>query len=77
MRYATGGGLTAGERDRREQVRMAAAERFARGESVGQVAAGLRVSQRSVQRWHRVWQAGGAQALCPAGPASRCRLDEE
>jgi transposase len=77
MRYATGGGLTAGERDRRERVRMEAAERFARGELVGQVAVGLRVGVRSVQRWNRAWCAGGAEALRSAGPASRCRLGEE
>ena len=56
---------------------MAAAERFARGEPVGQVARGLRVGVRSVQRWYRAWCAGGAAALRSAGPASRCRLDEE
>jgi transposase len=77
MRYATGGGLTAKERDRREQVRMEAAERFARDEPVGEVAAELRVSVRSVQRWRRAWCGGGVEALRSAGPASRCRLDEE
>ena len=34
MRYAQGGGLTAVQRDKREQVRLAAAERFAEGEPV-------------------------------------------
>lgn len=56
---------------------MDAAERFARDEPVARVAAELRVSVRSVQRWHRAWCAGGAEALRSAGPGSRCRLDEE
>lgn len=77
MRYATGGGLTAADRDRRERVRLAAAERFERGQSCGQVAAELRVTERSVERWRRAWQAGGVQALGSSGPASRCRLDEQ
>lgn len=50
MRYAMGGGLTAADRDRRERVRREAAERFAGGESCGQVAAALRVAERSVER---------------------------
>lgn len=45
---------------------------FERGESNRQVAAGLRVSERSVERWRRVWKAVGWR-----GPTSRCRLDEE
>ncbi|WP_116438939.1 helix-turn-helix domain-containing protein, partial [Pseudofrankia asymbiotica] len=77
MRYATGGGLTAEDRDRRERVRLAAAERFEQGQSCGQVAAELRVTERSVERWRRAWQAGGVEALRSTGPASRCRLVED
>jgi len=74
MRYAQGGGLTAEGRGRREQVRLAAAERFEQRIPVPQVAAELRVSERSVQRWHRTWEAGGLPALASKGQAARCRL---
>jgi transposase len=77
MRYATGGGLTAADRERRERVRLEAAERFECGENCGQVAAALRVSQRSAERWRRAWESGGVEALRSRGPASRCRLDED
>ncbi|WP_250285117.1 helix-turn-helix domain-containing protein, partial [Frankia sp. CiP1_Cm_nod2] len=77
MRYATGGGLTAADRARREGVRLAAAERFEWGWSCGQVAAELRVTERSVERWRKAWRAGGAEALRSTGPASRCRLDDD
>lgn len=77
MRYATGGGLTVADRDRRERVRREAAERFARGEGCGQVAAALRVTERSVERWRRAWVSGGVPALRSRGPAARCRLEED
>ena len=56
MWYAQGGGLTAGGRRRREQVRLAAVERFGRRVPMPEIAAELRVSERSVQRWRRAWQ---------------------
>jgi transposase len=74
MRYAQGGGLTAEGRRRREQVRLAAVERFQQRIQVPDIAAELRVSQRSVQRWRRAWQAGGAPGLASKGQAARCRL---
>ncbi|WP_285223310.1 winged helix-turn-helix domain-containing protein [Frankia sp. AgPm24] len=77
MRYATGGGLTAEDRDRRERVRREAADLFENGALNREVAAGLRVSERSVERWRRRWKVGGVAALRSRGPTSRCRLDEE
>src|SRR5262249_38764549 len=63
MRYAQGGGLTTAERDKREQVRLAAGGRFAEGASVAQVAQELRVNTMSANRWRRSWLDGGRQAL--------------
>src|ERR1700730_14438003 len=51
MRYAQGGGLTAEGRRRREMVRLAAVERFEQRVPVPEIAAELRVSERSVARW--------------------------
>ncbi|MEU3355191.1 winged helix-turn-helix domain-containing protein [Streptomyces sp. NPDC037389] len=76
MRYAQGGGLTDERREFREQLRLQAAERFARGEKSSVIAKDLRVHVRSVERWRRDWQAGGPRALRSRGPASLPRLDE-
>jgi transposase len=74
MRYAQGGGLTAEGRRRRELVRLAAVEKFEQRAPVADIAAELRVSERSVQRWRRAWEAGGAPGLASKGQAARCRL---
>ena len=74
MRYAQGGGLTAEGRRRRELIRLAAVEKFEQRVPTPDVAAELRVSERSVQRWRRAWQAGGAPGLASKGQAARCRL---
>jgi transposase-like protein len=66
MRYAQGGGLTAEGRRHREQVRLEVVKRFEQRAPAAVIAAELRVSERSVRRWRRAWQAGG-----PAGVASR------
>ena len=76
MRYAQGGGLTAEGRRRREMVRLAAVERFEQRVPVPEIAAELRVSERSVQRWRRAWEVGGAPGLASRGQAARCRLEE-
>ncbi|MFH8517763.1 helix-turn-helix domain-containing protein [Streptomyces gelaticus] len=47
MRYADGGGLTAAGRERREVVRIQAAELFERGVKAPEVARQLRVSPKS------------------------------
>jgi transposase len=74
MRYAQGGGLTPEGRRRREQVRLAAVKKFEHRVPSPEVAAELRVSERSVQRWRRAWEAGGAPGLASKGPPARCRL---
>ena len=69
MRYAQGGGLDAAARARREQVRMAAAECIAAGESDEQVAARFRVTKMSANRWRRAVESGGREALASKGAA--------
>jgi transposase len=76
MRYAQGGGLTAADRSRREQVRLAAVKRFEQRVPVAEIAAELRVTERSVRRWRQAWLAGGAAGLASRGQAAQCRLDE-
>jgi transposase len=75
MRYPDGGGLTADERARREQVRLAAAELIEAGASDREVARRLRVSRMSANRWRRALAAGGKQALASRGAGgARCKL---
>ena len=69
MRYPDGGGLTAAERARREQVRLAAAELIDAGASDREVAKRFRVSRMSANRWRRALAAGGKQGLASKGPA--------
>ena len=76
MRYAQGGGLTAEGRSRREQVRLAAVEKFEQRVPTAEIAAELRVTERSVRRWRRAWEAGGLPGLASRGQAARCRLDD-
>jgi transposase len=77
MRYPQGGGLTAERQQFREELRLQAAERFARGEASSVIAKDLRVSVRSVQRWRQVWAEDGPRALRSQGAASLPRLSEE
>ncbi|HVI34695.1 MAG TPA: winged helix-turn-helix domain-containing protein [Gaiellales bacterium] len=75
MRYAQGGGLTAEECARREQVRLAAAEWIEEGATDREVAERFRVTRMSVNRWRRALAAGGRPALASKGPGgARCRL---
>lgn len=75
MRYPDGGGLSAQGRDRREQVRLQAAEMFEHDLSPVQVAGALRVSTKSAYQWRRRWRAGGQEALVSKGPGgATCRL---
>src|SRR5919112_2440817 len=68
MRYAQGGGLTAEECARREQVRLEAAEWIEEGATDREVAARFRVTRMSANRWHRALSAGGRLALASKGP---------
>src|SRR2546421_11266531 len=68
MRYSDGGGLTAAERARREQVRLAAADLIEAGASDREVARRFRVTRMSANRWRRALAAGGRVALASKGP---------
>ncbi|MFF9346304.1 helix-turn-helix domain-containing protein [Streptomyces sp. NPDC014734] len=61
MRYPRGDGLTATV-PLREELRLRAAGRFARGGGSTAMARVLRVSVRSVQRWRHAWAEGGPRA---------------
>jgi len=75
MRYPDGGGLTAEDRARREQVRLAAADLIEAGASDREVAKRFRVSRMSANRWRRVLSAGGRAALESKGAGgARCKL---
>ena len=75
MRYPDGGGLTAAERARREQVRLAAAEMIEAGASDREVARRFRVSRMSANRWRRALAAGGRTALASKGAGgAQCKL---
>ena len=75
MRYPDGGGLTAKERARREQVRLAAADLIEAGASDREVARGFRVSRMSANRWRRDLAAGGRAALASRGAGgAKCKL---
>ncbi|GAA4952483.1 transposase [Nonomuraea thailandensis] len=68
MRYAQRGGYTPAEQERRERVRLQAAEWFEAGESTRAIAARLRVHERSVTRWRKARREGGTSALLSKGP---------
>jgi transposase len=68
--------MTAAGRDRREQVRMQAAQCFAEGRPNARIAAELRVGLRQVEKWRRAWREGGVEALRSKGPHGRPRLDQ-
>lgn len=68
MRYGDGGGVNAAGRAKREAVRLAAADMFARDISAFEVARTLEVSTKSVYQWRRAWQKGGPEALASKGP---------
>jgi transposase len=75
MRYPQGGGLTAQERARREQVRLAAAEWIEEGASDREVATRFRVTRMSVNRWRHALADGGRPALASKGAGgAHCRL---
>ncbi len=54
--------------DRLQACRLCAAELFAVGLRLGQVARQLGVSRQSVSEWHARWQASGPDALLRRGP---------
>ncbi|MFE5076990.1 winged helix-turn-helix domain-containing protein [Streptomyces halstedii] len=76
MRYAQGGGLTDAERAMRERLRLQAVERFEGGQKNGEIAAVLRVSVRSVERWRRDWRERGEAGVLSKGSPGRSRLSD-
>ncbi|MFE7665320.1 winged helix-turn-helix domain-containing protein [Streptomyces celluloflavus] len=74
MRYAQGGGLTDAERAARERVRLEAVGRFEGGAKNREIAAALRVSERSVERWRRQWRESGEEGVRSMGSPGRPRL---
>jgi putative transposase len=69
--------LTAEQRDRRERVRLAAADMFADGVSVARVAKHFRVTVMSANRWRRAYLAGGIEALASKGAGGAvCKLTD-
>ena len=77
MRYAQRGGYTPAEQQRRERLRLQAADRFARGDTITEIARDLRVTEGSVRRWRNAWRDGGAEALRSKGPVSREKLSPQ
>lgn len=75
-RYPQGGGMSDAGRERRERVRMQAAQWFGEGRPNAWIAAQLRVGLRQVEKWRRAWREGGAEALRSKGPHRRPRLDD-
>ena len=75
MRYPDGGGLTAAERARREQVRLAAADLIESRASDRKVAQRFQMTRASANRWRRALAAGGRAALMSKGPGGGpCQL---
>ncbi|MEU3189792.1 winged helix-turn-helix domain-containing protein [Streptomyces sp. NPDC006992] len=74
MRYAQGGGLTDGGRASRERIRLQAVELFEGGKKNKEIAAALRVSERSVERWRRAWRERGEKGVLSRGSPGRPRL---
>lgn len=74
VRYAQGGGLTDAERAARERTRLEAVGRFEEGSKNREIAAALRVSERSVERWRRQWRERGEEGVRSKGSPGRPRL---
>jgi transposase len=78
MRYPAGCGMNAAARTHREAVQGQAAAMFEQFRPTVQIAAELRVSEKSVREWRRRWTSGGTTALASSGPGgSDCKLDGE
>lgn len=68
--------MTDAERAARERIRLEAVARFDAGETNRGIAAALRVSERSVERWRRAWREGGAAGVASKGSPGRPKLSE-
>ncbi|MDH6703345.1 transposase [Kitasatospora sp. MAA19] len=68
--------MTDAERAARERIRLQVVERFEGGEENREIAAALRVSERSVERWRRQWRERGEAGVLSKGSPGRPRLSE-
>ncbi|GAA2824661.1 hypothetical protein GCM10010505_56620 [Kitasatospora aburaviensis] len=68
--------MTDAERAARERIRLQAVERFESGEKNREIASGLRVSERSVERWRQQWRERGEAGVLSKGSPGRPRLSE-
>ncbi|MEV4570459.1 helix-turn-helix domain-containing protein [Nonomuraea sp. NPDC049419] len=59
------------EQERRERLRLQAAEWFEDAHGTRQIARELRVHERTVARWRKSWREDGIEALRSKGPVSR------
>ncbi|MEV1026789.1 winged helix-turn-helix domain-containing protein [Streptomyces sp. NPDC050264] len=63
-------------RGRLQQVRLQAVTGFEAGEKNRKIAASLRVSERSVERWRRQWREEGLAGVASKGSPGRPRLSD-
>lgn len=68
--------MTDAERTAREQVRLQAVAGFEAGDKNREIAAALRVSERSVERWRRQWREEGMAGVASKGSPGRPRLSD-
>ncbi|MET8330555.1 helix-turn-helix domain-containing protein [Streptomyces sp. NPDC005181] len=76
VRYPQGGGLIDTERAARERVRLQAAACSETGENNREIAAALRVSERSVERRRRQWRENGHAGVASKGSPGRPWLSD-
>ncbi|TDT98663.1 transposase [Streptomyces sp. 846.5] len=68
--------MTDAERAGRERVRLQAVVGFEAGEKNREIAAALRVSERSVERWRRQWREEGLAGVASKGSPGRPQLSD-
>ncbi|GHH64049.1 hypothetical protein GCM10017673_06000 [Streptosporangium violaceochromogenes] len=79
MRYSDrSGGLSGAERERREALRLQAADMFSGGIPASRVAHLLGVTRTSACEWRRAWLQGGKAVLISKGAAGTgCKLTDK
>ncbi|MER7682158.1 helix-turn-helix domain-containing protein [Streptomyces sp. NPDC096934] len=68
--------MTDAERTTREPLRLQVVERFEGGQKNAEIAAALRISLRSIERWRRAWREGGEAGVLWKGSPGGPRLSE-
>jgi transposase-like protein len=61
MPYAQRGGYTPAEHQRRERLRLQAADRYPCGDTISQIARDLRVTEGLARRWRRAGRDHGQE----------------